>query len=71
MFCIPILDFFPDKVQTVSDEYGEKFRQNISQIEKRYKGKRESKYVGWMLLESYKRDSQLANVGGKIRKGSV
>jgi len=39
------LDFFPD-MRAVSDEHGERFCQDISQIEKRYNGKLESKYVG-------------------------
>jgi hypothetical protein len=39
------LDFFPDNVQAVSDEHGERFCQDVSQIEKRYDGKWGSKYV--------------------------
>jgi hypothetical protein len=40
------LDFFPDNVRAISDEHGERFHQDISQIEKRYIGKWESKYIG-------------------------
>jgi hypothetical protein len=33
------LDFFPDNFGAVSDEHGESFNQEISSMEKRYKGK--------------------------------
>jgi len=33
------LDFFPDNLGAVSDEYGERFHQDISSMEKRYHGK--------------------------------
>ena len=33
------LDFFPDNLGAVSDEQGERFHQNILQIEQRYKGR--------------------------------
>jgi hypothetical protein len=39
---------------TMSNEYGE----SISQMEKIYSGKWSSKYVGWLLLESSKRDTK-------------
>ena len=33
------LDFFPESSGAVSDEYGERFDQHISSMEKRYQGK--------------------------------
>ncbi|KAH9632283.1 hypothetical protein HF086_010208 [Spodoptera exigua] len=33
------LDFFPDNLGAVSDEHGERFHQDISDMEKRYQGK--------------------------------
>lgn len=33
------LDFFPENLGAVSDEHGERFHQDIMQIEKRYNGK--------------------------------
>ena len=33
------LDFFPENCGAVSDEYGERFHQDISLMEKRYQGK--------------------------------
>ena len=51
------LDFFTEKFVTVSDEHDERFHQDISHIEKDVQWKTESKYVGWLLLESYKGDT--------------
>ena len=39
IFYIPILTFFPSNCGDVSDEHGERFHQDISTMEKRYKGK--------------------------------
>ena len=33
------LDFFPENCGSVSDEHGERFHQDISSLERRYKGK--------------------------------
>jgi hypothetical protein len=33
------LDFFPENMRAISVEQGERFQQDISQIEKRYSGK--------------------------------
>jgi hypothetical protein len=33
------LDFFPENLGTVSDEHGERFLQDIYNMEKRYQGK--------------------------------
>jgi len=33
------MDFFPENCGAVSDEHGERFRQHISSMEKRYQGK--------------------------------
>jgi len=33
------LDFFPDNLGAVTDEQGERFHQDILQIEQRYKGR--------------------------------
>jgi hypothetical protein len=33
------LDFFPENLGAVSDEHGERFHQNIYNMEKRYQGK--------------------------------
>jgi hypothetical protein len=33
------LDFFPENMGAISDEHGERFHQEISQMEKRYSGK--------------------------------
>lgn len=33
------LDFFPENLGAISDEHGERFHQDIMQIEKRYNGK--------------------------------
>jgi len=35
----PHLDFFPGNLGAFSDEYGERFRQDITRTEKRYSGK--------------------------------
>jgi hypothetical protein len=32
------LDFFPENLGTVSDQHGERFHQDISNMEKRYQG---------------------------------
>jgi hypothetical protein len=34
------LDFFPESLGAVSDEHGERFHQDIYNMEKRYQGKR-------------------------------
>jgi hypothetical protein len=34
------LNFFPPNLGAVSDEHGEKFHQDIAQVERRYNGKR-------------------------------
>jgi len=34
------LNFFPENCGAVSDEHGERFRQDISALEKRYQGER-------------------------------
>ena len=33
------LDFFPENMEAVNDEHGERFYQEIATIEKRFKGK--------------------------------
>ena len=33
------LDFFPENLGAVSEEYGERFNQDIAEIKKRYQGK--------------------------------
>jgi hypothetical protein len=43
-------DFFPTKLGDVSDERGERFRHDISSLEKHYQGKIESYCVGQLLL---------------------
>lgn len=59
------LDFFPKNMGSVSDEHGERFHQDVSQMEKRYKGKCSVAMLAdfcWMLQRdatdmSYKRKS--------------
>ena len=36
------LEFFPDNLDAVSDEHGERFHQDIAVVETRYKGKSSS-----------------------------
>ena len=46
------LDFFPDNLRDVSDEHGERFHQDISDIEIRYQGKPSDRMMGeycWFL----------------------
>jgi hypothetical protein len=46
------LDFFPPNPGTVSDEHGERFHQDITQMEQRYSGKWNEKMLAdycWML----------------------
>jgi len=38
-FLLSDLDVFHENIGALSDEHGERFRQNISQTEKRYSGK--------------------------------
>jgi len=54
-------------MNTVSDEHGETFREGISQIEE-VQWKMEFKYAGWLLLESYKRDTSRRIQGTKLTK---
>jgi len=44
------LDFFPERSGAVSDENGERFHQDISSVEKRYRGKIELCYARRLLL---------------------
>jgi hypothetical protein len=47
------LDFFPEKVEAISDEHGETFHQDISQLEKRNSGKLSPNIVAdycWSLI---------------------
>jgi hypothetical protein len=37
-FLDPHLDFFPDNLGAVNDEHGERFNQDISALEKQYRG---------------------------------
>jgi len=59
------VDFFPPNLSDVSDEQGERFHQDISVIEERYKGKYSANMMGdfcWFLQresnDSYKRKSR-------------
>ena len=60
------LDFFPSNFGDVSDEHGERFHQDISEMEKRYQGKWNSSMMAdycWMLnrdipSSEYKRQSK-------------
>lgn len=38
-FLVSHIDFFPENLGAVSDEHGERFHQDIIQIERRYNGK--------------------------------
>ena len=40
------LEFFPDNLDAVSDEHGERFHQDIAVVETRYKGKSSSNMMG-------------------------
>ena len=62
------LDFFRDNLGDVSDEYGERFHQDIQVMEKRYQGRWDEAMMGdyiWSLVRedstTYKRKS-LSNV---------
>jgi len=46
------LDIFPDNMGAVSDEHGETFHHEIYPTQE-VQWKMESKYVGWLLLDSY------------------
>jgi len=59
------LDVFPDNCGMVSDEHGERFHQEISTMEKRYRGKWSTSILvtsvgrsSEMLLSSYSNDRQ-------------
>ena len=41
------LDFFPRNMGVISDEHGEKFRNDISQMEKRY-GRKNGAQICWL-----------------------
>jgi len=46
------LDFFPENLSEISEEHGERFRQDITAMEKRYQGKWTSSMLadyGWTL----------------------
>ena len=45
------LDAFPENLEDVSDEGGERFHQDIQTMEERYQGRYDTKYVGRLLLE--------------------
>lgn len=65
-FLMSHMDFFPDNMGSVSDEHGERFHQDISLMEKRYKGKWSAPMLAdfcWMLQRddpdvAYKRASR-------------
>lgn len=65
-FLMSHMDFFPDNMGSVSDEHGERFHQDISVMEKRYKGKWSAAMLAdfcWMLQRdapdvAYKRASR-------------
>jgi hypothetical protein len=46
------LDFFLENMAAVNNEYGKRFHQDMSQMEKRLRWKMESKYVGRLLQVS-------------------
>ena len=51
------LKFFSPNLGRVNDEYGERFHQDISDIEKRYQGKwKPSMFAEYLLLEPRKRN---------------
>ncbi|GBP35504.1 hypothetical protein EVAR_20014_1 [Eumeta japonica] len=61
------LDFFPENLDAVSDEYNERFHQDISTIEKQNQGKWSSRMLAdysWAL----KRDVPEANYRRKLYK---
>jgi len=60
------MDFVPEKVRAISNEHGEMFHHDISQIEKRYSGKWNPIFcvtTAGVLYEIH----QLVNVRGKRR----
>ena len=65
-FLMSHMDFFPDNMGSVSDEHGERFHQDVSVVEKRYKGKWSPAMLAdfcWMLQRdapdvAYKRASR-------------
>ena len=65
-FLMSHMDFFPENMGSVSDEHGERFHQDISVMEKRYKGKWSAAMLAdfcWMLQRDapdvvYKRASR-------------
>ena len=63
------LNFFPSNLGDVSDEHGERFHQDISTIETRYKGKFSPSMLGdycWSLIRED--DSEENNRKSKVRK---
>ena len=51
------LDFFPENMENISDEHGERFHQDIFQTEQRYSGKWSPDMLADPLLQSYKGDT--------------
>ena len=47
------LDIFPPSIDTISDEHGERFHQNISFMKNRYRGKFQQ-HVSRLLLDTEK-----------------
>ena len=53
----PHLDFFPENVDVVSEEYCERFHQDISKMESRYQGRWDTAMMGdyiWSLVRKDK-----------------
>jgi hypothetical protein len=70
------LDIFPENLCTVSEEQGERFQQDIKEMERRYQGRWNVKMMGdycWTLHReipetSRKRPSTIRSFAGKRKK---
>ena len=70
------MDFFLDNLGDVSDQHGERFHQDISNIETRYQGKPNDKIMGdycWYLQRetdvSYRHKQKVKNIFEQIYGG--
>jgi hypothetical protein len=70
------LDYFPENLGAVSEEQGERFHQDIKEMETRYQGRRNVNMMGnycWLLLRddpqaTYKRKSTKRSFEGKRKR---
>ena len=64
------LDFFPENMGDVSDEHGERFHQDISEIETRYQGKPSDRMI-WATIAGTCTEKLMLQIDAKQEFKSV